>query len=103
MSDTSDSQNFIEQHADLSEGSRPEGSFYEGERSSPDLPKATTKTRMKITSDDEDEDFVASEATSKKKAVPRKEYGTSTSTGPSAKERTKYLVPQTKLICPSWL
>ena len=73
MSDASDSQNMSEQHAYLSEGSSPEESFYEGERSSPDLPKAASKTRKKRTSDDEDEDFVASEATSKKKKVIAKE------------------------------
>jgi hypothetical protein len=86
MSSASDSQNESEQHVDLSEGSGPKGSYYEGIRSSPDLPKAATKTIKKRTSDDEDEDFVASEATSKKKVVLRKEYGSTTSTRPSAKD-----------------
>ena len=88
MSDASDSQNLSEQHADLSEGSSPEESFYEGERSSPDLPKAATKTRKKRTSDDEDEDFVASEATSKKRTVVAKEYGKAASSKPAAKDKT---------------
>ena len=88
MSSATDSQNELEQNVDLSEGSSPNESYYEGIRSSPDLPKATTRTKNKRTSDDEDEALVASEATSKKKTVSRKEYGTSASTGPSAKERT---------------
>ena len=70
----------------MSEGSSPAESFYEGERSSPDLPKAATRTRKKKTSDSEDEDFVASEVASKKKRVVlAKEYNTKPST---AKERT---------------
>jgi hypothetical protein len=75
MSDCSDSQNRPEEQADLSEGSSPAESYYEGERSSPDLPKAATRTRKKKTSDSEDEDFVASEtATKKKRVVLAKEY-----------------------------
>ena len=65
--------------------------FYEGEIRSPDLSKAATKTRKKRTSDDEDEDFVASEVTSKKrKIVLPNEYGITASSRPSAsaKERT---------------
>ena len=77
MSSGSDSQNMSEQHAEQSEGSSPAESFYEGERSSPDLPKAATRTRKKKTSDNEDEDFVASEAaTKKKRVVIAKEYST---------------------------
>ena len=75
MSDVSDSQNQSEQHSDQSEGSSPTESFYEGERSSPDLPKAATRTRKKKTSDSEDEDSVASEtATKKKRVVLAREY-----------------------------
>jgi len=97
MSSASDSQNMSEQHEDLSESSSPEGSYYEGEWSSPELPKAATRTRKKKNSDDEDEDFVASEATSKRKVVLRKEYGTSASTRPSAKDRTDARkVPESK-------
>jgi hypothetical protein len=88
MSSASDSQNMSEQHEDLSEGSSPNESYYEGIRSSLDLPKAATRTKQKRNSDEEDEDFVASEATSKKKAALRKEYGTSASTRPSAKDKT---------------
>jgi hypothetical protein len=86
MSDVSDSQNQSEQHSDQSEGSSPAESFYEGERSSPDLPKAATRTRKKKTSDSEDEDFVASETTKKKKRVVlAKEYN---SKPISVKEKT---------------
>jgi hypothetical protein len=89
MSDNSDSQNMSEQHADLSSGSSPEGSYYEGERSSPELPKAATRTKKKRTSDDEDEDFVADETTSKKKRVVlAKEY----TTNPSARANDKTAV-----------
>ena len=70
MSSASDNQKVSEQHEDLSEGSSPEGSYCEGIRSSPELPRASAKTRKKRNSDDEVDDFVASEATSKKKAVP---------------------------------
>ena len=87
MSDASDSRNVSEQHADLSSGSSPEESYYEGERSSPGLPKAATRAGRKRTSDDGDEDFVPSEATSKKKTVLRNKYGTSASTRPSAKDK----------------
>ena len=48
MSDNSDSQNMSEQHAEQSEGSSPAESFYEGERSSPDLPKAATKKKRVV-------------------------------------------------------
>jgi hypothetical protein len=85
MSDASDSQNMSEQHIDLSAGSSPAESFYEGERSSPDLPKLATRTRKKRTSDSEDEDFVASEATKKKRVMLAKEYSTKPT---SAKEKT---------------
>ena len=88
MSSGSDSQNTLEQNVDLSEGSSPAESYYEGIRSSPDLPKVATKTRKKRNSDDENADFVATKATSKKKAMMRKEYGTSTSTRTSAKDMT---------------
>ena len=69
MSSGSDSQNRSKQNAEMSEGSSPTESFYEGERSSPELPKAATRTRKKKNSDDVDEDFVAKEITSKKKAT----------------------------------
>ena len=88
MSDASESQNMSEENAELSAGSSPAASFYEGERSSPDLPKAATRTRRKKTSDSEDEDFVASEATSKKKKVVAKEYGKAASSRPSVKDKT---------------
>ena len=76
MSDASDSQNVSERSADLSAGTSPEESFYEGERSSPDLPKAATKSRKKRNLDDDDEDFAAEEAISKRKklVVVSKEY-----------------------------
>ena len=54
------------------------------------MPKASTRAGKKITSNDENGDFVASEATSKKKKVVlAKEYGTSGSSRQSAtaKER----------------
>jgi hypothetical protein len=86
MSSGSDSQNRSEQQAVMSEGSSHNESSYEGERSSPDLPKAATRTRKKKTSDSEDEDFVASEtATKKKRVVLAKEYSSKPT---SAKERT---------------
>ena len=86
MSDASDSQNMSKQHIDLSSGSSPEESFYEGERSSLDLPKAATRTRKKRTSDDEYEDFVASETATKKKRVElAKEYSSKPT---SVKERS---------------
>ncbi|XP_044396448.1 uncharacterized protein, partial [Triticum aestivum] len=88
MSSGSDSQNMSEQNVDLSEGSSLAKSYYEGIKSSLDLPKAPTRTKKKRNSDDEAAYFLASEATSKKKAVLRKEYGTSASTRPSAKDRT---------------
>ena len=45
MTSGSDSQNMLEQNVDLSEGSSPNESYYEGIRSSPDLPKAITRTK----------------------------------------------------------
>ena len=59
-------------------------SYDEGSRSTPsDLPKATTRTRKKRTSNSEDEDYIAAEdeATSKNKVV-KKEFGTAASTKP---------------------
>jgi hypothetical protein len=88
MSDASDSQNRSEERdVELSAGSSPQGSFYEGERSSPELPKAATRARKKKNSDDEDEDFVAKEITSKKKkpSVVSKEYGTQKERGVTRK------------------
>ena len=38
MLEASDSQNVLEAHADMSVGSNPEDSFYEGVRTSLDLP-----------------------------------------------------------------
>ena len=89
MSSASDSQNEPEQNDDLNEGSSPNESYDEGNRSTPsNLPKAATRTKKKTTSNTEDEDFVASEASSKRNAVLRKEYGTSASTRPSTKDKT---------------
>ena len=100
MSDVSDSQNRSEQHEEQSEGSSHNESYYEGERSSPDLPKAATRTRKKKTSDSEDEDFVASETAQKKKRVVlAKEYSTKPT---SVKERIAVRkVPQKTLQEPS--
>jgi hypothetical protein len=69
-------RNMSERSANLSAGTSPEKSFYEGERSSPDLHKAATKSRKKKNSDDDDEDFATEEATSKRKkpAMVSKEY-----------------------------
>ena len=93
MSDASDCQNMSEQHTDLSSGISPEGSYYDGERSSPELPKEATRARKKRTSDDEDEDFVASEATSKKKKVVlATEYGTAASSKAAASTKDKSAV-----------
>ena len=74
MSDASDNQNASEENVELSAGSSPTGSFYEGERSSPDMPKAAIRTRRKKNSDDEDEDFVAETTSKKKPAMVHKEY-----------------------------
>ena len=90
MSEASDSQNVSEANVDLNASSSPKGNYYEGERSSLEFPKAATRVRKKRNSVNEDEDFVASEATSnKKKVVLAKEYGTSGSSRQSAtaKER----------------
>ena len=58
MSGTDDSQNdFREENVDMSSGTSPEGS-YDDMPSSPDLPKAATRARRKLNSDEEDEDFV---------------------------------------------
>jgi hypothetical protein len=86
MSDASDSQNASgEGSIDLSAGSSPEESYHEGERSSPDLPKAATRSRKKKNSDDEDKDFVAKEVIpKKKKTVIAKEYDTGSSARPAA-------------------
>ena len=52
MLDASDNQNRPEeQDVDLSAGSSPGESYYEGERSSTDLPKANTRTKKKKNSD----------------------------------------------------
>ena len=69
MSSASDSQNQSKQNVDLSEGSSPNESYYEGDRSSPDLPKTARRTKKKKISDSEDEDFVATMDTSKKKGI----------------------------------
>ena len=74
MSDQSDSQNKSEEQVNLSEGTSPSSSFDEGSRSTPsNLPKASTRTRKKKTSDSEDEDYVAAEeeATSKRKVLKK--------------------------------
>ena len=85
MSDPEDSQNDLrEQSVDMSSGTSPEGSF-DDVPSSPDLPKAATRTRRKLNSDEEDEDFIPEElpkkddaaTSSKKKKAIRKEYASS--------------------------
>nr|XP_045090202.1 nucleolar and coiled-body phosphoprotein 1-like [Aegilops tauschii subsp. strangulata] len=74
MSKASDSQNRSEEQVNLSEDSSPSSSYDDGSRSTPsNLPKASTRQRKKRNSDSEDEDFVADEATSKKR-VMKKEY-----------------------------
>jgi hypothetical protein len=74
MSDASDSQNrSADASVDLDAGSSPEESYHEGERSSPSLPKAATRTRKRKDSDGEHEDFQV-DVTSKKKALVQKEY-----------------------------
>ena len=73
----------------LSEGSDPSSSSDDGSRSTPsNLPKATTRSRKKRTSDSEDEDYVAveDEATSRKKVL-KKEYGTGAATNPGMKTK----------------
>ena len=89
MSDQSDSQNKSEEQVNLSEGTSPSSSSYDGSRSTPsNLPKAATRTRKKRTSDSEDEDYVAAEeeATSKRKVL-KKEYGTAATTKPGMKQK----------------
>ena len=62
MSDQSDSQNKSEEQVNMSEGTSPSSSYDDGNRSTPsNLPKAATRSRKKITSDSEDEDYVATE------------------------------------------
>ena len=75
MSDATDSQNSSgNASVDVSDGTSPERSFYESERSTPSgLAKAAKRTRKQKNSDDEDEDFNI-EVTSKKSADVRKEY-----------------------------
>ena len=87
MSDQSDSQNMSEEQVQMSEGTSPSNISDEGSRSTPsNLPKASTRTRKKRTSESEDEDYVAvdDEATSKKKVL-KKEYGTIAATKPGMK------------------
>ena len=89
MSDQGDSQNKSEEQVHISEGTSPSTSYDDGSRSTPsNLPKATTRTRKKRTSDSEDEDYVAveEEATSKRKVL-KKEYGTAAATKPGLKTK----------------
>ena len=89
MSDQSDSQNREEEQVHMSKGTSPSSTSDDGSRSTPsNLPKATTKTRKKRTSDSEDEDYVAveDEATSKKKVL-KKEYGSAAATKPGLKTK----------------
>ena len=68
MSGLDDSQNnFKERNVDMSSGSSPEASS-----SSYDLPKAATKARKKLISDEEDSDFVPEEeiARGRKRRLP---------------------------------
>ena len=58
----------------MSEGTSPSSSSDDGSRSTPRiLPKATTRSRKKKTSESEDEDYVAieDEATLRKKVLKR--------------------------------
>ena len=65
MSEAEDSQNDLrEQSVDMSSGTSPEGS-YDDVLSSPDLPKAATRARRKLNSDEEDEDFIPEELSKK--------------------------------------
>ena len=84
MSDQSDSQNKSEEQVHMSEGTSPSSSCDDGSRSTPsNLPKATTISRKKKTSDSEDEDYVATkEEVSSKKKVLKKEYDTAATTMP---------------------
>ena len=76
MSDQRNSQNKSEEHVQLSEGTSPSSTSDDGKRSTPsNLPKATTRTRKKKTSDSEDEDYVAVEEVSSKKKVLKKNMG----------------------------
>ena len=89
MSDQSDGQNKLEEQVQLSEGTSPSSTFYDGSRSTPsNLPKAATRTRKKRTSNSEDADYVAveDEATSKKKVL-KKEYGTTAATKPGLNKK----------------
>ena len=71
MSDQSDSQNLSEQQVHLSEGPSPSSSSDDGSRSTPsNLPKAATRQRKKRTSDSEDENYVAEEEVTSKRAEP---------------------------------
>jgi len=67
MSASDDSENnFREQSGDLDSGTSPEESF-DDVPSSPDLPKAAIRTRRKLNSDEEDEDFIPDEVPPKSK------------------------------------
>ena len=83
----------------MSEGSDPPSSYDEGSGSTPsNLPKATTRTRKKKTSDSEDEDYVAieDEATSRKKVL-KKEYGSAATVKPGMhKKAPAKRVPMSK-------
>ena len=84
MSDQSDSQNKSEEQVQMSEGSDPSSTSDDGSRSTPsNLPKATTRSRKKRTSESEDEDYMAEEdeATSRK-VVLKKEYASAKNTKP---------------------
>ena len=89
MSDQSDSQNRSEEQVQLSEGTSPSSTSYDGSRSTPsNLPKAATMSRKKKTSDSEDEDYVATEEeVSSKKKVVKKEFGTAASTKPGLNKK----------------
>ena len=111
MSDAEDSQNdFKEQSVDMSSGTSPKGS-YDDVPSSPDLPKAATRARRKLNSDEEDEDFIPKElpkkddaaksttaaTTSKKKIAIRKEYASSGSAkAPESSRGTMTVEPSKK-------
>ena len=69
MSDAEDSENnFREQSVELDSGTSPESSSFSdpGTPSSHGLPKAATRARKKLNSDEEDSDFVPKEVLSKK-------------------------------------
>src|SRR3954469_6392077 len=81
MSDQSDSQNLSEQPVQMSEGTSPSSSSYDGSRTTPsNLPKAATRQRKKKTSESEDEDYVAEEEETSKRVVLKKEYGSAAAT-----------------------